>query len=220
MQARRAARELAFILFSQFDKKITTYSKENLDDIIVKSVRILSSSANDELKTSLGVLIDMRNKIDDYEAEHEINLNRPIDAMNISVPIMMTGEMASKIDEMIDVAEKALLVLEIAEFATLESQNEVKSYAVKIVEAYQQNYKDIDQKIKSYATGWDFDRLVKMDKDILRIAISELLYVKEAPMKVIVDEALELAKKYSTDDSASFINGILAKIIVDNGIKD
>ncbi len=219
MQARRAARELAFILFSQFDKKITSYSKENLDDIILKSVRILSSNANDELKTSLGALIDMRNKIDDYEAEHEINLKRPIDAVNISVPIMMTGEMAEKIDEMIDVAEKALLALEIAEFVTLESQNDVKSYAIKIAEAFQQHHEEIDNQIQKYATGWDFDRLIKMDKDILRIAISELLYVKEAPMKVIVDEALELAKKYSTDDSAAFINGILAKIIVDNGIK-
>ena len=61
MQARRASRELAFILFSQFDKTITNYSKENLDDIIVKSVRILSSSASDDLKTSLGALIDMKN---------------------------------------------------------------------------------------------------------------------------------------------------------------
>jgi hypothetical protein len=46
MQARRASRELAFILFSQFDKKITTYSKETLDDIILKSVRILSGNAS------------------------------------------------------------------------------------------------------------------------------------------------------------------------------
>ena len=67
--------------------------------------------------------------------------------------------------------------------------------------------------------GWDFDRLVKMDKDILRIALSELLFIKETPMKVVVDEAIELAKKYSTDDSANFINGVLAKAIVDNGIK-
>ena len=73
--------------------------------------------------------------------------------------------------------------------------------------------------IKDYAKGWDFDRLVKMDKDILRISICELLFIKESPMKVVVDEAIELAKKYSTDDSASFVNGILAKVIVDNGIK-
>ena len=58
MQARRAARELAFILFSQFDKKITNYSKENLDDIIIKSVRILSGSANDELR----ILAELREK--------------------------------------------------------------------------------------------------------------------------------------------------------------
>ena len=219
MQARRAARELAFILFSQFEKKITNYSKENLDDIIIKSVRILSSNANDELKTALGTLIDMRNKIDDYEAEHEINLNRPIEAANVSVPIMMSGEMSAKVDEMIDIAEKALLALEIAEFTTLESQNEVKSYAIQIAQAYQQHNKEIDDMIKKYSTGWDFDRLVKMDKDILRIAISELLYVKEAPMKVVVDEAVELAKKYSTDDRPSFINGIIAKVIVDNGVE-
>jgi N utilization substance protein B len=219
MQARRAARELAFILFSQFDKKITNYSKENLDDIILKSVRILSSSASDDLKVSLGSLIDMKNRLEDYEAEHEINLNRPLEAANIPVPLPSTSDVTEKIEEMMAVAEKALLALEIAEFTTLESQGEVKNYAIKIAEAFQQNNEEIDNIIKKYSTGWDFDRLVKMDKDILRIALSELLYLKETPMKVVVDEALELAKKYSTDDSSSFINGVLAKVIVDNGIK-
>jgi N utilization substance protein B len=219
MQARRASRELAFILFSQFDKKISNYSKENLDDIILKSVRILSSSANDDLKLSLGALIDMKNRLEDYEAEHEINLNRPMDATNIAVPLPSTAEVASKIDSMIEVAEKALLALEIAEFTTLESQNEVKNYAIKIAQTFHQNHEEIDSIIQKYSTGWDFDRLVKMDKDILRIAISELLYIKETPMKVVVDEALELAKKYSTDDSSTFINGVLAKVIVDNGVK-
>lgn len=73
--------------------------------------------------------------------------------------------------------------------------------------------------IKRHAKNWDFQRLIKMDKDILRIAIVELLYMKDAPMKVVVDEALELAKKYSTDDSSAFINGVLAKIIVENGLR-
>lgn len=219
MQARRASRELAFILFSQFDKKITNYTKENLDDIILKSVRILSSSANDELKLALGSLIDMKNRIDDYEAEHEINLNRPMGAANIPVPLPMTSDMVGRIDEMIDVAEKSLLALEIAEFTTLESEGDVKNYAIKIAEAYQKNHDEIDKMISDYSEGWDFDRLVKMDKDILRIALAELVYIKEAPMKVIVDEALELAKKYSTDDSSNFVNGVLAKVIVEKGLK-
>ena len=219
MQARRAARELAFILFSQFDKTITTYSKKDLDDIIIKSVRILTSNATDELKTSLGALLDMKNRISDYEAEHEINLNRPLEASNIPVPLPMTSDMTGRIDQMIDIAEKAMLALEIAEFTTLDSQNEVKEYAINIAEYFQKHHEDVDAIIKRYARNWDIDRLVKMDKDILRIAIVELLYIKEAPMKVVVDEALELAKKYSTDDSNSFINGVLAKVIVEYGLK-
>ncbi len=219
MQARRASRELSFILFSQFDKNIKKYTDDNIEDIIVKSVRILLGSATDELKVSLGALIDMKNKIEDYEAEHEINLNRPMGSANVPVPMALTSDVSGRINEMIDVADKALLALEIAEFTTLDSQKEVKDYALKIAKAYQKNSKEIDEIIKKYAIGWDFDRLVKMDKDILRIAISELLFIKEAPMKVVVDEAVELAKKYSTEDSASFINGILAKVIVDNGLK-
>ena len=219
MQARRAARELAFILFSQFDEKIANYTKDNMDDIIIKSIRLLISNANDDLKISLGSLIDMKNRIEDYEAEHETNLNRPMGASNIAVPMVMTSDMLSKINSMIDVAEKAVLGLEIAEFTALESQPEVKDFAVKIAQTFREHKSEVDEAIKNYAIGWDFDRLVKMDKDILRIAISELLYIKEAPMKVVVDEAIELAKKYSTDDSASFVNGILAKVIADNGIK-
>ena len=219
MQARRAARELAFILFSQFDKKITNYSKQDLEDIILKSVRILTSNAGDELKIAVGALVEMKAQIDDYEANHEENLQRPLGVSNIPVPLPMTSDMSGRINEMIDIPEKALLALEIAEFTTLDSQSDVKDYAITIAEFFQKHHEEVDDIIKKYSKNWDFQRLVKMDKDILRIAIVELLYIKDAPMKVVVDEALELAKKYSTDDSSAFINGILAKVIVDYGIK-
>jgi len=130
----------------------------------------------------------------------------------------MTSEMSKNIENLLEVAEKAILGLEIAEFAVLEENDEVKNYVINIVETFKANCDAVDAEIKKYANGWDFSRLVKMDKDILRIAISELLYIKDAPVKVVVDEALELAKKYSTEDSSSFVNGILAKVISDNGI--
>lgn len=218
MQARRAARELALILFSQLDKEITSYSKKDFEDIILKSVRILTNNAGDELKLTVGSLLEMKEFIKNYETDHEDNVQRPIGVSNVPVPIPMTSDMIERIDEMIEIAEKALSALEIAEIATLGSQNEVKDYAVAIAEKFQENSEAVDEQIQKFAKGWDIDRLVKMDKDILRIAIVELLYVKDAPMKVIVDEALELAKKYSTDESSSFINGILAKIIVENGV--
>lgn len=219
MQARRAARELALILFSQFDQEITKYSKKDFEDIMLKSVRILANSATEELNLTLGSLIDLKDALETYEAEHESNLSRPMGAKNKPVQIPMTDEMISKIDSMLDVAEKSLLALEIAEFTTLENQSEVKNYTTEIAELYKQNYKAIDAEIQKYSNGWDISRLVKIDKDILRIAITELLYSKGAPLKVIVDEAVELAKKYSTEDSSSFVNGILAKIIVENGLK-
>lgn len=219
MQARRAARELALILFSQFEKEITHYSRKDFENIMVKSVRILSNSASEELNLTIGSLVDIKESLDTYEAEHESNLSRPLGAINKPVQIPMTDEMIAKVDTMLDVAEKALLALEIAEFTTLENQSDVKNYTIEIAEQFKLNAKDIDAEIQKYSNGWDISRLVKMDKDILRIAITELLYVKDAPIKVVVDEAVELAKKYSTEDSSSFVNGILAKVIVENGLK-
>ena len=219
MQARHASRELALILFSQFEKEISHYSRKDFENIMLKSVRILSNSASEELKLTVGSLIDIKSFLDDYEAEHESNLSRPLGAKNRPVQIPMTDEMINKVDTMLEVAEKAILALEIAEFTTLENQSEVKNYAIEIAEQFKIHAKEVDGEIQKYSNGWDISRLVKMDKDILRIAITELLYVKDAPLKVICDEAVELAKKYSTDDSSSFVNGILAKVIVENGLK-
>ena len=219
MQARRAARELALILFSQFEKEITKYSKKDFEEIMLKSVRILSNSALEELNLTVGTLIDIKELLDTYEAEHSTNLSRPLGAKNKPVQIPMTDEMTAKVDVMLDVAEKAILALEIAEFTTLENQSEVKNYTVEIAEQFKNNHDKIDGEIQKYSNGWDISRLVKIDKDILRIAITELLYTKGAPIKVIVDEAVELAKKYSTEDSSSFVNGILAKVIVENSLK-
>ena len=94
-----------------------------------------------------------------------------------------------------------------------------KQRVSEIAEQFKLHHDDIDAEIQKYSNGWDISRLVKMDKDILRIAITELLYTKDAPLKVVVDEAVELAKKYSTEDSSSFVNGVLAKVIVENGLK-
>ena len=57
-----------------------------------------------------------------------------------------------------------------------------------------------------------------MDKAVLRISVSELLYLKETPVKAAINEAVELVKKYSTDDSASFVNGVLAKVVLENNL--
>ena len=101
MQARRASRELALILFSQFEKEITHYSRNDFENIMLKSVRILSNSASEELKLTVGSLIDIKAMLDDYEAEHESNLTRPLGAKNKPVQIPMTDEMMAKVNDLI-----------------------------------------------------------------------------------------------------------------------
>ena len=218
MQARRASRELALILFSQLDNKIINYSEKEFEEIVLKSIRVLSNNSTDELKSAVTSLMDIKNKIADYEADSPSNLERPIGVENKPVPLPMTSDLEEKIDTILDIVEKTLLALEVAEIAVLDTQDDVKAYVINIAKTYKEHHKEIDDIIQKYSKGWDIDRLVKMDKDILRISIAELLYIKEAPMRVVVDEALELAKKYSTDDSSAFINGILAKVVMDNGL--
>ncbi len=218
MQARRAARELALILFSQMDT-IGNFDNCDYQDIVLKSVRTLTNNSTDELKSATNSILKMKEYIEEYESNHETNLSRPIEVSNVPVELPTTEEMQGKLDELLDISEKIMLAIEIAEMATLEENSDVKEYIKRITEAFRANKKEIDEQIKKYAIGWDFNRLVTMDKDILRIAICELLYVKEAPVKVVIDEAIELAKKYSTDDSASFINGVLGKVLIENNLK-
>ena len=218
MQARRAARELALILFSQMDT-IENLNKWDFQDIVLKSVRTLTNNSADELKAASAAIMEMKEYIEDYEANHPKNLERPIEVSNVPVPMPMTSDMQGRLDDLLNIAEKTMLALEIAEMATLEENSDVKEYIVKIANAFKANKDTIDEQIKKFAFGWDINRLVKMDKDILRIAICELLYVQDAPLKVIIDEALELAKKYSTDDSAAFVNGILGKVVIENNLK-
>ena len=213
MQARRASRELALIIFSQFDKNISNYKNEYFSSTILKSVRTLISSAQDEISHCASQINEIKDKIIDFENNHEQNLQRPIDAQNVSVPIEMTEDFEQKLDCLLLSCDKVLNALDIAELTTLASQDDVKDYVIKICDNYKDHKKEIDSDISEFSFGWDIERIFKIDKDILRIAITEIAFIKDAPHRVVIDEALELAKKYSTDDSPSFINGILARIV-------
>jgi len=74
------------------------------------------------------------------------------------------------------------------------------------------NLEAIDEYIVKVAQNWKLDRIAIVDKNVLRMAICEIMYLPDIPMKVAINEAVELAKKYSTFESASFVNGILDKV--------
>ena len=88
----------------------------------------------------------------------------------------------------------------------------LREYTAELLEGVASARKKIDELITLHAQGWDMDRMPAVDRNILRIAIYELLWSSEIPDKVAISEALELAKTLSTDDSVSYINGVLATI--------
>ncbi|GAA1988689.1 transcription antitermination factor NusB [Microbacterium pumilum] len=85
-------------------------------------------------------------------------------------------------------------------------------YARDIVDGVIDNQDEIDEQITTYAKDWSLARMPAVDRALLRIGVWELLYNDEVPSGVAIDEAVELAKEFSTDDSGSFVHGVLAKV--------
>ena len=91
------------------------------------------------------------------------------------------------------------------------SVGEVRDYAVEILDGVKANLSRIDELIRTYIQGWDFDRIPSVDRNILRLAIWELLW-SQTPEAVVIDEALKLATELSTESSANFVHGVLSKL--------
>ncbi|MGE4213348.1 MAG: transcription antitermination factor NusB [Anaerotignaceae bacterium] len=87
-----------------------------------------------------------------------------------------------------------------------------KKYILETVDGTMKNLEKIDTIIGEHAKGWTIERMSKVDLAILRLAVYEMMFSDEAPNSVAINEAVELAKKYSSDEAPSFINGILGKI--------
>jgi len=84
-------------------------------------------------------------------------------------------------------------------------------FAKKLLTGILKNIDKIDSIIKEHLIDWDFDRLDKVDKQILRVGIYELLYT-DTPYQIVIDEAVKIAKNFSEDKAKSFINGILDRV--------
>lgn len=93
-----------------------------------------------------------------------------------------------------------------------DASDEVKQFAAELVETVMEHRDDIDKKISEYATNWELDRMAVVDRNVLRLGGCELLYRTDIPPKVSINEAVELAKKFSGIQAGKFINGILDKI--------
>ena len=105
-------------------------------------------------------------------------------------------------------------MLEVYADSLTEDESDVldKVFIKDVLQGVVENVKSIDEYIVKYSKDWTIDRMSKIDLAILRVAIFEILYKEDIPSSVSINEAVELAKKYSHADASSFINGILGSV--------
>jgi N utilization substance protein B len=93
-------------------------------------------------------------------------------------------------------------------------------YIFELVEGTFTNKKEIDIMLEEYLKGWQMDRLSRIDREVLRLAVYEMVYRDDVPPKVVVNEAIELSKHFGTEESGKFVNGVLGKMIKElDGLK-
>ncbi len=222
MNRRTAARELSLLTFSQLGKEVQKHENQDILDIIEKSVDTLTKEAESNLQSSVRELSKIREYIQNYEIDHSDNMEKPMEEAIIPVAVPMTSDMTGRIDTLLEAAEKIYAAMDIVTISGMSEREEVKEYCTKLVKSFIENKKTIDETINKYSKGWDVERLMKIDRDILRISIVELLFLEDEniPDAVSINEAVELAKKYGSEESSSFINGILRQVYEEKkGIK-
>jgi len=92
------------------------------------------------------------------------------------------------------------------------ASGQVKEFAFRIVEGVHEHREEIDRLIRKYSEHWRLERIDRVDKNILRMGVFELLYCDDIPVKVALNEAIDIGKKFGTEESGAFINGILDRI--------
>ncbi len=97
-------------------------------------------------------------------------------------------------------------------FENFRPSEKAREFCQRLIEGVRQNRQEIDRLLEENAENWTLNRMAVVDRNILRVATFELLHCPDIPFKASLNEAIELAKKFGTDDSSAFINGILDRI--------
>ncbi len=121
-------------------------------------------------------------------------------------------ECALKILYQIDMVEGSLDQVFPSFWEAHPAPDDVREFTERLVRGTRDHLNEIDQKIIQYTENWKLNRMAVVDRNILRFAVYELLFVDEIPPKVTINEAVNIAKKYSQDEAGKFVNGILDKI--------
>ncbi len=198
MQPRRVARELALLSLSQMPNTPDKLEAQQLNNLVLAAVRTLSSEIQEALETA--------------SAELKRGSDRLLTSETRATDVRSARAM---VNDAIELTQKAInrlgTALEFPEAIQLANQAEVRKYALEIIQTINRRRTEIDETLTEALQDWQLNRLPRIDRDILRIAVAEISFL-ELPAPSAINEAVELAKRYSDDDGYRFINGVLRRV--------
>lgn len=232
MTARRIAREIAVILMPQLPKTKDAQDALEMGPLIEKTVKMLTDYAKQSLLDAGGLLEKANYELHNLEAEHPDNSR----STQVLHPVALTtGDLRAQITQIEKALNLVAEALDVPEMslatggstvnipcrqcghtnrATFEkySQAEMRDFLLILLNTYTKNKNEIDEYIKSTRSKWNVERMVSIDRDILRLACAEAFFIDEVPVNVAISEAVELCHRFADEKAAKFVNGVLADL--------
>lgn len=197
IQPRRVAREIALLSLSQIQDKDKVSDME-LSTLVLSAIRTLSNEIHEVLETAAAEVQRANQRLLSSETRAtDINSARAI----LQDALELTQNSINRLG----------YAVELPEFMQLANQAEVREYALELITTVKRRNQEIETTVENVLSNWQFSRIAKIDQDILKIAVAEMLYL-DIPDKVAINEAVEIAKRYSDSEGYRFINGVLRKV--------
>jgi N utilization substance protein B len=218
MNARRAARELALLTLFQLEKQYNgnvpgeIIEKESLRSMILSSIRVLVQEAQSSVEAAATDLASVSHYMIDLQEDHPDNLARPLEVVSQPVPIPTTLEMINRIETCLTSAEQLAEAFRLPELLYHSQLADVQNYAIKLITLVNSHKSVLDALLNEHLDDWRMDRLISIDSCILRVAAAEMQYVSSVDCSVSINEAVDLAKQFSSEESYRLVNGVLGSL--------
>jgi len=212
LSARRIARELAVILLSQLPKNNTKLEKTDLDNLVAKAVAMLHDYAKENLAEVEALLNKTYGEITDIEIEHPTNVRSIAKLLPVNVNTDEIKDQIGNLKRAFALINEALDIPDLVLQSRNDSKSEVKDFLLRLINTYLSHQDEIDNFIKEASVKWEVKRMVNIDLDILRLACTEAFYMRDIPIPVVINEAVELCHRFADEKAAKFVNGILSDL--------
>jgi transcription antitermination protein NusB len=211
LNARRAARELALFCLMQPDRLQPDGPLEDVPSVMHSIVRMMVEEAQDNLQSAVTDLQTAYAAVQNTEWDHTDNVTSGLDVAAVPVRLPKTDETKALIEQCLKAADLLHASMSVPIIKVHMQNPDTVLHAKNLVSLVQQHLPAIDYRLNQCMDDWRMDRLFRLDASIMRMALAEMTFVGTVDVGISINEAVELAKQFSSEDSYRLINGVLGK---------